>query len=434
MTLFIGIVLAAIIAAYLAAITARLLIVFTGAAAPSPPGAARLIPAQSARHPGDRELPTYTVLVPLSQDSAGQDSDAVGGLVDALSALDYPAARLQILLLATRNDRGILDEMRLPDHFDVVATGPAPSGQEWAGKLAAGLALAHGELCVSYRPGQFPDPGQLRAAATAFSALPAWVVCLRPESRPAGPHSGWLAECAAAEAAVTGALLPRGLSRCRLPVPADGPSSHFRTDALRRLADGEDGRHCDGRRHGGARASISARIARRGWSTRMLGSVTFEQNDSRPGPWIDRRAAATRAGYLALAALVRWPLQVLPGLRPARLTAIALTTAAATFTALANPLFWLLTVAWLAAGSHLGGIIPAPAADAAIAAMVIGNVVTAYSLMAGCMEQGLFHAVRTMLLAPAYWALASVAAYRALLPGPVREEPARSAPTAVTAA
>jgi hypothetical protein len=53
--------------------------------------------------------------------------------------------------------------------------------------------------------------------------------------------------------------------------------------------------------------------------------------------------------------------------------------------------------------------------------------------MAGCMEQGLFRAVRTMLLAPAYWALASVAAYRALLPGPEQQQSARSA-APVTAA
>jgi glycosyltransferase XagB len=39
-----------------------------------------------------------------------------------------------------------------------------------------------------------------------------------------------------------------------------------------------------------------------------------------------------------------------------------------------------------------------------------------YSLMIGCMEHGLFRSVRTMLLVPAYWALMSVAAYRALFP------------------
>jgi cellulose synthase/poly-beta-1,6-N-acetylglucosamine synthase-like glycosyltransferase len=418
MTLLIGVVLAVITAAYLAAITARLLIVFTGAAAAPVPAAAGLIPSQQARNPADRELPAYTVLVPLDR------PEPPGDLIDALSALDYPTTRLQVLLLAAGDARGIRDGVPGPDHFDVVETGEASA----AGKLAAGLALARGELCVSYQPGQVPDPGQLRAAAAAFSQLPAWVVCLRPESRPAGPHSGWLAQCAAAEATVTGALLPRGLSKCRLPVPADGPSSHFRTDALRHLVTGDDAWP------GGPYPSISTRIARRGWSTRMLASATSELGDSRPGPWIQRRAAATRMGYLAFSAAVRRPLRLLRDASPAHLTAIQLTTAAATFTALANPVFWVLAVAWLAFGGQVAAVVPVPVASAAVAAMVIGNVVTAYSLMAGCMEQRLLHAVRTMLLAPAYWALASVAAYRALLPGPRQPQPAHSAATPVPAA
>jgi hypothetical protein len=41
--------------------------------------------------------------------------------------------------------------------------------------------------------------------------------------------------------------------------------------------------------------------------------------------------------------------------------------------------------------------------------------------MIGCMEHGLFRAVRTMLLVPAYWALMSVAAYWALLNFRLRE-------------
>jgi hypothetical protein len=53
--------------------------------------------------------------------------------------------------------------------------------------------------------------------------------------------------------------------------------------------------------------------------------------------------------------------------------------------------------------------------------MLVGNLLMVYSLMVGCMEHGLFRAVRTMLLVPAYWALMSVAAYRALLNFQLRE-------------
>jgi hypothetical protein len=60
-----------------------------------------------------------------------------------------------------------------------------------------------------------------------------------------------------------------------------------------------------------------------------------------------------------------------------------------------------------------------------LAVLLLGNLITSYSLMVGCMEQGLFAAVRTMLLGPAYWALTSLAAYRAVFsarrPVPARQ-------------
>jgi cellulose synthase/poly-beta-1,6-N-acetylglucosamine synthase-like glycosyltransferase len=417
MTLLIGVALSAIIAVYLAAIAARLFMIFADST-PSRAGTARLhaswaIPQQGSGTRQDSELPKYTILVPLDRPatpSTDPGPSAVSELIASVSALDYPASRLQVLLLAGDGDWPLPDEVPLPGHFDVIDTGR----QSAAGKRAAGLALATGELCAVYEPGQHPDRGQLRAAATAFRQLPPWVVCLRPEVRQALPYPGWLAQCAAAEGAVTGVLVPRGLGRLGLPVPGGGPSSHFRTDALRHL-----GAWSDADAHA---ASIGARIARRGWSTRMVDSVTFERAQTRPRPWIRQRAAAIRLGYLGFVSALRRPLRHLRGLRPGYLTTVAVTTAATSVTALASPLFLLLTVAWVAAGtSAFTGVVPLPVLSAAAAALVLGNVLTAYSLMAGCMEAGFFRAVRTMLLAPAYWALASVAAYRALLP--VREAP-----------
>ena len=56
-------------------------------------------------------------------------------------------------------------------------------------------------------------------------------------------------------------------------------------------------------------------------------------------------------------------------------------------------------------GGPVAGVFPLPELYVVVAAMLLGNVLTAYSLMIGCMEQGMFPAVRTMFLAPAYWAL-----------------------------
>jgi hypothetical protein len=46
--------------------------------------------------------------------------------------------------------------------------------------------------------------------------------------------------------------------------------------------------------------------------------------------------------------------------------------------------------------------------------ILIGNLLMVYSMMAGCMHRELHGAMRSMLAIPLYWALMSVAAYKAL--------------------
>lgn len=395
---------ALVTAVYLAANLFQLLVVFYGSARMTRLDAGETLP--------DEQLPVYTVLVPLA--GASRLSGNPGAdLITELSAQDYPADRLQVLLLA---DGDVDATVALPDHFEIVAAGSPYR----ADACAAGLARARGELCVVYEPRQRPDRGQLRAAASSFSKLPAWVVGVRPETRTQNPHANWLTEYVAAESAVRSVLLVRGLERLHLPVPAGGFSCHYRTDALRRLGAWQDDDLAQG-------ADIGVRIARRGWTVRVLASVTGEEAEGRLGHWLRQRAASMRDDYRSWLAQTRSAYRLGRDLGPLRFAAFQLTTALFTFTALVNPLLWLLTLLWLAGGSRpVAGVFPSAELYAVIAVMLLGNLLTAYSLMIGCMEHGLFAGVRMMLLAPIYVALTSAAAYRALLPVN-RPEPARAA-------
>ena len=409
-------VVAAVTAVYLAAIVFKLLMVCYGSAGETRLGADGTLP--------DEELPLYTMLIPLAGTSqrsgTKRSADPVADLIADMSALDYPADRLQVLLLAA--DAAEYATAARPTHFEIVAVG-SPS---LAAACAAGLARARGELCVVYEPRQRPDRGQLRAAASSFSKLPAWVVGVRPETRTENPHANWLTQYIAAESAVRSVLLVRGLDRLQMPVPAGGFSCHYRTDALRRLGAWQDGDLAEG-------AGIGVRIARRGWTVRMLASVTGEEVEGRLGHWLRQRAASMRDDYRSWLAQSRSTYRLWRDLGPLRFTAFQLTTALFTFTALVNPLLWLLTALWLAGGSHpVTEVFPPAELYAVVAVVLLGNLLTAYSLMIGCMEHGLFAGVRTMLLAPVYVALTSVAAYRALLPIN-RPEPVRAiVPSAAT--
>ena len=393
--------MALVTAVYLAAVLFQLLVVFYGGAGTTRLGAGETLP--------DEELPVYTVLVPFAgvgqRSGTGPGADRIADLIAELSALDYPVDRLQVLLLAA--DGGEDAMVAVPAHFEVVAVG-SPSR---ADACAVGLARTRGELCVVYEPGQRPDRGQLRAAAGSFHQLPAWVVGIRPETRCRNPRANWLTHYAAAECAVRSVLFVRGLDRLQLPVPVGGFACHYRTDALRRLSPWQDGDPAEG-------ADLGVRIAHRGWSVRLLPSVISEEAEDRLDRCLRQREASIRDDYRSCLAQTRSAYRLSRNLGPLRFAAFQLTTGSAAITALVNPLLWLLTLLWLAGDSQ-------PIAEAlsptelyvVLAVTLLGVLLTAYSLMVGCMEHHILVGARMVLLAPVYVALTSVAAYRALLPG-----------------
>ncbi len=395
-----GATVAAVTAIYALVIVFKLLLMLFAGGAQVP----RFDEAEGRAGP-DHALPVYTVLVPLYRKGT-----ALGAVITAFSGLDYPPERLQVLLLVEEDDqqtRTALDAVALPGQFEVAFIPPGrPRTKSRA--CNAGLEQARGEFCVVYDAEHRPEPGQLRQAVAAFRSLPAWVVCVQAGLRYMNPDTNWLTQCFAAEYAVNFGLFLPGLDRFRLPMPLGGSSNHFRAEALRRLGAWDPHNVTEG-------ADLGVRIARRGWSVRMMASETGEEPNSRLGSWLRQRSRWIKGDYQTWLVHMRSPYRLWRDLGSVRFTALQLTLALSSFTALVNPVFWALILAYLVSGpGHIAQVFPLPELYAATAAMLLGNLLMVYSLMIGCMEHGLFRAVRTMLLVPAYWALMSVAAYQAL--------------------
>jgi cellulose synthase/poly-beta-1,6-N-acetylglucosamine synthase-like glycosyltransferase len=397
--------LAVITVGYVLAIGFMVLMVFCA-------GGARVLRAGSPVP--DHDLPLYTVLVHV----AAMSRSRLDVLIGRLSAIDYP--RLQVLLLVpggTTPPRppeaspfelapGPADAQALPGWVEIVPV-PSDGPPTKASARDAGLDRATGEFCVVYDAEDLPAPGQLREAAAAFRALPAWVVCIQAELRYPNPGMNWLARCFAADYAVAFGLFLRGLDRLGLVIPLSGTSHHFRTEALQRVGGWDAHNASEG-------TDLGVRIARRGWAARIMASATDKEASGGLGDWLRQRTRWMRGYYQTWLVHMRSPGRLWRDLGTRRFIGLQLTFAVY-LAALVNPLFWALTVACLASGRgslflYAGG-----------AAMLVGNLLMVYSLMVGCMEHGLFRAVRTMLLVPAYWALMSVAAYRALLNFQLRE-------------
>ena len=350
-------------------------------------------------------LPVYSILVPLYR-----EAKVLPALMAKLSGLSYPPDRLQVLLLIEEDDqvtRAALDRLSLDDRFERVLI--PPRGPRTKPKACnVGLVHARGEFCVIYDAEDRPEPDQLLKAVAAFRSLPSWVVCVQAELQYWNPWTNWLTRCFAAEYALNFSLVLRGLDRFHVPIPLGGTSNHFRLDALRDLGAWDPYNVTED-------ADLGMRIARRGWAVRMIVSVTEEEANSKVGNWIRQRSRWIKGYYQTWLVHMRSPWQLFRDLGLRQFLAFQLTLGFSSLTGLLNPIFWALACLYLISGpADIRPLFPAPILYLGVLAMLIGNLLMMQSMMAGCMDRGLYGAVRSMLSIPLYWGLMSVAAYKAL--------------------
>ena len=197
---------------YVAVIAFKMVVIFGGGRA----SVIRFVPDDLLAI-GDADLPTYTILVPLYR-----EGKVIHELLSRLAALDYPADRVQVLLLIEADDedtRRALASVQLDAPFEVVLI--PPDGPRTKPKACnVGMARARGEFCVIYDAEDRPDVDQLRKAVLGFRLQPDRVVCIQAELQYWNPWTNWLTRCFAAEYAANFSLALRGLDRHHLADPA----------------------------------------------------------------------------------------------------------------------------------------------------------------------------------------------------------------------
>jgi glycosyltransferase XagB len=187
-------------------------------------GATARRPGPDAARIADHALPVYTVLVPLLR-----EGNVLPDLVQSLRALDYPAAKLDVLLILEADDtetQAALLAIDLPGNFRSI-TVPVLAPQTKPKALNYALQFARGDFVVVYDAEDRPEPGQLRQALQIFLTSGADLVCVQAQLNIDNPYQSWLTRQFTIEYSVLfDAILP-ALERLRMPVPLGGTSNHF---------------------------------------------------------------------------------------------------------------------------------------------------------------------------------------------------------------
>lgn len=357
-----------------------------------------------ARTP-DRDLPIYTILVPLYREAS-----VVAQLVEAVANLDYPADRLDVMLLVEADDeetRGALRALDLPGHFDVL-TVPDVGPRGKARACNHGLALARGEYLVIFDAEDCPEPDQLRKVVAAFERLPDDVVCLQAKLNYFNRTQNVLTRWFTSEYSVWFDRLLPGLQSLDGAIPLGGTSNHFPTERLRALGGWNAYNVTED-------AELGMRIFMDGYKTAVIDSTTYEEANSRTGNWIRQRSRWVKGYMQTYLTLMRHPIHLWREMGTRTFVIFQLFFCAGTLAPLLNPLYWGLTAVWYTThAAVIQDVFPTPILYAGTVGLFLGNAAFMVTMMSGCMARRNFDDVKWALLAPVYWMLISVAAWKAL--------------------
>ncbi|WP_372893050.1 glycosyltransferase [Rhodosalinus sp.] len=293
--------------------------------------AARLLPhpaRKAARLP--ERPPVISILVPLLD-----EGDILPALVGRLKALDYPTALLDVVLILEEGDAGTrraLETLALPPWIRVVQVPDSPLRTK-PRAMNYTLDFCRGEIVGIYDAEDAPEPDQLIRVAARFAEAPSDVACLQGMLDYYNPHSTWLARCFTIEYATWFRVVLPGLARLGLVVPLGGTTLFFRRKVLEDLG-GWDAHNvtedCD----------LGLRLARHGWRTEILETVTQEEANNRLLPWIRQRSRWLKGFMITYAVHMRRPLQLFRQLGARRFWGVQLLLLTATTQFLLAPLLW----------------------------------------------------------------------------------------------
>ena len=349
----------------------------------------------------DREVPRYTILVPLFREAA-----VVPRLTENLTKLDYPKAKLEILLLCEEEDDTTIDAIiaaDLPPYFQLLVV---PDSQPKTKPKACnyGIQQATGKFVVIYDAEDQPDPDQLKKVLMAWERSEDNVVCVQCKLNYFNTEQNLLTRFFATEYALWFDLLLPGLDASGSPIPLGGTSNHFNREALVELGAWDPFNVTED-------ADLGLRLHKAGYKTVMLNSTTLEEANSQLHNWIRQRSRWVKGYFQTYLVHMRHPLRLMKEIGFSSWWSFQFMIGG-TIIFVLNPIFWVLTTLWLfTEAGVIEELFPGFVYYAASLQLFVGNFVFTYLAVAGSMQRGLFHLVRYALFSPIYWGLMSVGAW-----------------------
>jgi cellulose synthase/poly-beta-1,6-N-acetylglucosamine synthase-like glycosyltransferase len=358
----------------------------------------------------DGQLPLYSILCPAFGEPA-----LVERLLGSLARLDYPTAKLDILLLLEEDDAPTVEAARAAllepgnAHIKLVLV-PAAEPRTKPKALNYGLELAIGDLLTIFDAEDRPEPLQLRKAVIGLDRAGERTACLQAKLGYYNPDQNVITRWFTIEYDMWFSEFLPGLTDLDAPLPLGGTSNHFRTEVLRSLGGWDPFNVTED-------ADLGLRLHRLGYRTGVLDATTLEEANSDFVNWIRQRSRWYK-GYLQTWLVhMRKPRQLRDEIGTGGFVRFNLFVGGTPVIALLNPVFWTLVALWFIGRPHLlEQAFPPIIYHLALLSWVGGNFVFLYTFLLVARDHpDRDHMVPVCLFIPAYWVMMSLAAAKALV-------------------
>lgn len=350
-------------------------------------------------------LPRVSVMVPLFNEERIAEA-----LITRLSRLTYPKALLDVVLVLEAKDnvtRATLARTRLPQWMRVIEVPDDGTVTTKPRALNYALDFCQGDIIGVWDAEDAPETDQIEKVVSKFAAAGPDVACLQGMLDYYNARHNWLVRCFTIEYASWWRLVLPGVARLGLVLPLGGTTLFFRRSILEELG-GWDAHNVT------EDADLGLRLARRGYRTELIPTVTYEEANCRAWPWVKQRSRWIKGFFITYCVHMRHPMALLRDLGFKRFLGVQAMFLATVSQFAALPLLWSF---WLPAAG-----LPHPVATTLgeatiwiITSFFIASEVLNITIgMLAVSGQKHRHLLPWVLTLPFYFPLGAIASYKAI--------------------
>ena len=347
-------------------------------------------------------LPTVSLLVPLFK-----EREIAGRLVRRLEQIDYPRELLDICLVVEADDRLTQQTLARNDLPRWMRQVTVPEGAVRTKPRALNFALdfCRGSIIGVYDAEDAPEPRQIHKVVRRFAARGPSVACLQGVLDFYNARENWLARAFAIEYAVWFRIVLPGLEKMGFAVPLGGTTLFFRRAALEELG-GWDAHNVT------EDADLGIRLARHGYRTELLDTVTKEEANCQPWPWIKQRSRWIKGYAMTWGVHMRAPRRLLDEVGPLKFLGVQFLFLGTLSQFLLAPVLWSFWLLIFGLPHPLQAVLPSWAFWTLGGVFLFSELLTiAVGMMAVADDDHRF-LVKWVPTLHVYWPLASVAAMK----------------------